>query len=53
MLLWNKTIETFKEWSFDSKNELHINLEYKRFKELTKNEKISKYMSNILISKII
>lgn len=41
---WRNIISSFLEWNFDSENELHRNLEYKKFKELNENENITKYM---------
>lgn len=41
---WEQVLESFPKGSFDASNELHINLEYKNFRTLSGNEKISKYM---------
>lgn len=41
---WNNTIKWFKKWDFNHKNELHQNLEYKRFRKVVTHEKIQKYM---------
>lgn len=43
---WDKTIKTFKKWKFDHTNELHKNLEYKRFKKTVNHENIQKYMKH-------
>lgn len=41
---WQKIIDSFSKGEFDTTQELHINLEYKRFRELSQKEEIAKYM---------
>jgi hypothetical protein len=43
---WKKTIDSFTEGNFDAGNELHVNLEYTRFRKIVDHEKVSKHIKN-------
>lgn len=41
---WEETIQEYKRGSFDRENELHINLEYKYFKQISQDDTIAQHM---------
>lgn len=43
---WEETIQDYKRGNFDRENELHINLEYKYFKQISQDENIAQHMWN-------
>lgn len=41
---WKEKIESFSQGKFDSTDELHQNLEYKKFREISQNENLKKHI---------
>jgi len=41
---WKEVLQSFTKWKFDASKELHINLEYTNFQQISWDEQIAKYM---------